>query len=146
MNSLSSDQEKRLGSIDWGRTSLKDRLSYGSLIRDLRIGKNITQEGLAEIAGVSRQTVSNIESGKTAAQPAVMESILRGLGVGRASDVSPTANRYLAILGPMIDALDDDVLDEAMAKVVKVLVEAISDPKGDKAAKSSVDRIGRLLG
>ena len=57
------------------------RLSVGRRIRDLRLWRNLTQEGLAELIGAERRTVVRIELGITS------PSLDRLLTIARALDV-----------------------------------------------------------
>ncbi len=54
-------------------------ISMGARISSCRKEKKLTQEQLAEIIGVSLQTVSNIECGKKAARPENIAKICNAL-------------------------------------------------------------------
>lgn len=54
----------------------------GKKIKAIRERKKITQEELAERSGISRQTISGIESGKiTSVTTSTLESIAKALSV-----------------------------------------------------------------
>lgn len=54
----------------------------GEKIKAIRERKKITQEELAERSGISRQTISGIESGKiTSVTTSTLESIAKALSV-----------------------------------------------------------------
>lgn len=53
------------------------RRAIGSRIRDLRLAANLTQEKLAELAGIDRQAVNRIEQGH--ASP-ILDTLLRIAG------------------------------------------------------------------
>lgn len=53
---------------------------WGSLIRDLREGQEITQRTLATRAGVNRSTLRAIESGETSGSMETIEAVLSFLG------------------------------------------------------------------
>ena len=57
----------------------------GSLIKRLRRQKSITQEQLAEYAGIDRATLSKIENGKAAANNSTLHIIFQKLGLDPAS-------------------------------------------------------------
>jgi transcriptional regulator with XRE-family HTH domain len=52
----------------------------GSRLERIRLDQNMTQEQVADAAGVSRQTVARIEAGETAKLPAFIR-VLRALGM-----------------------------------------------------------------
>ena len=54
----------------------------GEKIRDIREGQNVSQDELAERSGISRQTISAIESGRaTNVTTGTLVAIARALGV-----------------------------------------------------------------
>ena len=54
----------------------------GEKIRDIREGHNVSQDELAERSGISRQTISAIESGRaTNVTTGTLVAIARALGV-----------------------------------------------------------------
>ncbi|MCO5157840.1 MAG: helix-turn-helix domain-containing protein [Aquamicrobium sp.] len=53
---------------------------WGNLIHKLRIEQGVSQRVLADRAQVNRNTLRRIEAGKTSAEIATMERILRYLG------------------------------------------------------------------
>lgn len=59
---------------------LNRRLHVGARIRSLRLDANLTQEGLAERAGVSRDTVIYAETGRKAMSIDTAHLLARALG------------------------------------------------------------------
>ena len=57
------------------------RVRFGKRLRQIRRYKDITQVQLAELAGVSLETISNIERGKSAASFETIEKLAGVLGV-----------------------------------------------------------------
>ena len=57
----------------------------GQAIRRLREKERLSQERLALMVGISRQHLSNVESGKANVSVVVLLKIAEGLGVGGAS-------------------------------------------------------------
>ncbi len=54
----------------------------GEKIRDIREGQKVSQDELAERSGISRQTISAIESGRaTNVTTGTLEAIAKALGV-----------------------------------------------------------------
>lgn len=115
-----------LASIDWTRTKPHERLSFGRLVRDLRIAKRLTQQDLADMAGVDRKTIGNIESGRTAGQPHVMESLFLHLGVSGGPVIADEDQQFLAIIGPMLGVLPKDSKDEVLRSVLRVIADGIA--------------------
>ena len=62
---------------------LRRRLEVGRRIRDARLWRNLTQEALAELAGLERKAVSRIETG------AMSPTVDHLLDLAAAMDVSP---------------------------------------------------------
>lgn len=58
---------------------LRFRLTIGALIRGMRVGEGTSQVELAELVGVSRWTISQMEQGKSAIGSDVLFSIFRAL-------------------------------------------------------------------
>lgn len=59
------------------------RKSFGIEIREMRGNKNWTQQQLADVAGVSKGTVRNLEAGKVELQPGNLGKVLDALGYRR---------------------------------------------------------------
>lgn len=59
----------------------RQRLQVGARIRSLRLDANLTQERLAERAGVSRDTIIYAENGTKAASIDTLHLVARALGV-----------------------------------------------------------------
>ena len=59
---------------------MNERERLGSLIRDIRQQKGMTQEQLAEECGMKRATIIKIELGKFNASVDILSAILRPLG------------------------------------------------------------------
>ena len=57
------------------------RRAIGNRIRDLRLERNLTQEALAERAGLDRKTVNRIETGTVSARLDQLLLIASGLRV-----------------------------------------------------------------
>lgn len=61
--------------------NLKKLKSFGTHIRQIRIDKKLTQEQLADLAGVSENTIVTLESGKLNTTVATCFDIAKALGV-----------------------------------------------------------------
>jgi putative transcriptional regulator len=58
-------------------------------LRVYRVARGLTQAELAELAGTSRETVCNVESGRTKPMPATAEALARVLGASL-EEIFPT--------------------------------------------------------
>jgi transcriptional regulator with XRE-family HTH domain len=61
---------------------------FGNRLREVRKGKGLTQEKLAESAKLSRNYVNDVERGRRNVTIATVESLARALGV-RMADLMP---------------------------------------------------------
>ena len=61
------------------------RRDFGSRVRDLRLERGLTQEGLAEATGLDRTFISNIEMGQRRPSLDVLLLLAMGLGLSLAS-------------------------------------------------------------
>jgi transcriptional regulator with XRE-family HTH domain len=61
---------------------------FGNRLREVRKGKGLTQEKLAEIAKLSRSYVNDVEQGRRNVTIPTVESLARALGV-RIADLMP---------------------------------------------------------
>ena len=64
----------------------RSSLSTGEILRILREKNELSQQGLAEISGLSQSTISSIESGRI------------GLGIERAKALAKALNTHPAVL------------------------------------------------
>lgn len=95
-------------------------------VKRVRQSHGLTQEQLAQAAGVTRQTVSNLERG-TVPQDGILRKVLRALGIqptsgGHASDTE----MWLGIMGGILDALPVERRPAAGQAAVAVLTDALA--------------------
>ncbi len=50
-------------------------------LRDIRLNRGLSQEELHQITGVSRDTISRLETGRRSAQPRTLRKLAEALGV-----------------------------------------------------------------
>lgn len=92
-------------------------------VKELRQRANLKQEDLSELAGVSRQTLSDIENANTnAPQMKTLIRIYDALGI----DIAPPefegqTQQWLAMLGALIEAIPTERRPAAVDKAVVVL-------------------------
>lgn len=61
--------------------SSKIFIRYGQIVRELRLSKNISQEILADLCGLHRTYISDVELGKRNVSLENIEKIAKALGV-----------------------------------------------------------------
>ena len=61
--------------------SSKIFIRYGQIVRKLRLSKNISQETLADLCGLHRTYISDVELGKRNVSLENIEKIAKALGV-----------------------------------------------------------------
>lgn len=62
-------------------TEMNIRLRVGNRIKDLRTAKKLTQQQLADLAGITKANICNIEAGKYSVGLDVLNKIATALGV-----------------------------------------------------------------
>lgn len=60
---------------------MEDSKKLGNNLKAIRVGKNITQSDLADVLGVDKSFVSNIENGKNNPTLSTISSLAKALGV-----------------------------------------------------------------
>lgn len=85
----------------------KPPLPIGANLRRLREAKHLTQDELGEMAGISGQTVQNIEVGRSEPQPRVRAELARALGVEEASFYEPLPPDLSAAPAPLRELIEE---------------------------------------
>lgn len=110
----------------YGGERFETRKELARLIPELREKQNLSQGELARLVGVSRQTISNIETGKSVPQDQVLRSILEVLGVSDEQVIFEESTRtWLVTVGTLIEALPAERRQRAMIKTVNLLSDEI---------------------
>ena len=60
---------------------MEDSKKLGNNLKTIRVSKNITQSDLADVLGVDKSFVSNIENGKNNPTLSTISSLAKALGV-----------------------------------------------------------------
>lgn len=103
----------------------ENRAEFAQRIKSLRQAADLTQKELAEAAGVSRQTISNMERG-TVPQQDVLERVLSVLGVDvRQPDFEPQTQMWLTMMGTLIETIPTDVRPPVVDNAIRVLAEGV---------------------
>lgn len=104
--------------LDLFRSTLVDMETLGKRLKAARLAAGLTQEQLGEIAGVSKQAVSQIENGTTQnPESKTLDPICRALKL--------STHYVLTGRGPKSSAVDDHTreLEQAVAALFSVMVK-----------------------
>lgn len=106
----------------------RERAELAAQVKTVRLKLGLTQQELATEAGVTRQSIGNIEQGTITPQTSTLLPILHALGIKpKAAEFSPTTSRWLAIVGGIMDSLPENRRDKAgQAAVEAVTTELVA--------------------
>lgn len=91
---------------DFENLSMSERAALAQQVKSVRQSIGLTQQELATEAGVTRQSVGNIESGAIVPQEKTLVAVLQALGITpKAAAFSPETSQWLAIVGGIMDSL-----------------------------------------
>jgi transcriptional regulator with XRE-family HTH domain len=98
--------------------------SLGSVVAKMRVGRRLSQSGLAEMAGLSHSHISRIESGDRTPSKAAVEAIADGLdlGLSRRAELFHVAGYYeqhLEIDDPDLMAIQTLIIDRDVPENAK---------------------------
>lgn len=113
-----------------------ERADYGKRIKALRQAAGMKQSELAEAAGVSRATISNIENGATTPQADILGRILRTLGVELdAPEFSEQTDLWLSMMGSLIEAIPEPRRAPVVNSAIRVLADGVRRPASEGPTK-----------
>lgn len=94
---------------EFRRLEHDERVALTRQVRRVRQDRGMTQAELAEAAGVSRQTVSNMEAGGRVPHDHVLKSLLDVLGIDPAdSDYSADTAMWLGLIGGVLETVPSE--------------------------------------
>lgn len=112
------------------RMSAQERLAFATLIRQARQARGLNQAELAEIAGVSRNTVVNVERARTAPQAAVLSKFAEALELtpDPISNYPSYVQDWINLTAPLFERIQSDavrsvVLGETLTRLGQALKE-----------------------
>jgi y4mF family transcriptional regulator len=97
--------------IGYMHIPLKTASDFGSLIRSRRKARGLGQAELAEMVGVSRRWLNQVEAGKPGASLSLVMNTLNALNIQievRANEDRPSPEGIAPVLGPDIDDILGD--------------------------------------
>ena len=103
-----------------------ERGEYAKAVKSLRQDAGLTQGALAELAGISRASVINLESGDTVPQADNLAKILTVLGVELDEpEFLPQTELWLTMFGTLIEATPEPAREQSVNKALRVLSSGI---------------------
>jgi transcriptional regulator with XRE-family HTH domain len=103
----------------------KEREELGKEVRAMRRGLGLSQNQLAERAGVAPRTVRNLESGKVKTQPGHLDQILRAVGYVKPAPRpwDDEVEAFLQILGYRLSRLGQDDREKLIAAMTRLAIK-----------------------
>ena len=122
MNTNSDAQERTVVP----RWTEQERLAKAAEVKTLRTARGWSQQELADVAGVARGTIGNMENGMTP-QADTLASVLTALDANPAQPAqwSENVRMWLNALAPLVDRLADGQRERVMLGVLTDLAEAL---------------------
>lgn len=102
------------------------RVRYASKVRRARQDLGMTQAEVAEAAGVSRNTVMNLETGKQIPQAEKLWSVLLVVGIRPEIGDPEWIDQWLAVLVPLFKRVPEEVRGQTLGEVTRVVYDAIN--------------------
>lgn len=112
----------------WYHGGMDNRQELGKAIRQARLEQGMTQTELADKAGVTRRTVSNIEIGATTGQARVRQVLCEALGIDPARAIAGddySVKALLRAIEPLLEAVPANRRAQVMSEIVQILSTAI---------------------
>lgn len=109
----------------WGE---QERARYAALVGPARRAAGLTQQEVADRAGVSRGTVSNIESNTLVPQAEKLYRVMVALDIYPDDEPrwSETVEAWVNLIASLVDQLPEEARERVMLDVVSRLQAAVS--------------------
>lgn len=131
--------------IDVDALTAEERAKLGPIVRDRREQLNMSQQDVADAAGIDRKTLGTLESGRRAPHASKLSAVLEVLGIPQAGDVDrhygERTRSFVVTAAPIFDQLPDELKDEAQHDVVVLLAGKLQRAKGH-ASITPIRRVG----
>jgi len=112
--------------------SQEERREWGIRVKGLRQAQGMKQEDLAELASVTRQTISNMESGSVVPQAEKLRRVLEVLGVETGGgEFEEQTEQWLTIMGTLIEATPVSRRDGSVNAAIRVLSDGVRATPSD---------------
>ena len=117
-----------------------ERAELAAQVKSVRQRLGLTQQQLADEAGVTRQSIGNIESGSTAPQSKTLLPVLQALGMKpKRAQFSPDTSQWLAIIGGIMDSLPEARRPAAGQAAVNAVTNELVASSNVGTASENVD-------
>jgi len=101
------------------------RLLYAQRAREARLLASRTQEDVADAAGISRNTLVDMESGKRIPQMKNLWAVMLELGVGLGDSEPEWLREWWGAIAPLARRLPPATRGEVFGEIIGVLHEAL---------------------
>lgn len=106
----------------------QERIEFGHEIRAMRKGQAITQEELADRAGVGLRTIRNLEAGRVELQPGNLAAVLDALGYRRPPRPwDDEVEGVITMIGYKLAELDTDARAYMVGRLTLIVLGRSSD-------------------
>lgn len=102
------------------------RVRYAAKVKRARQELGMTQAEVAEAAGVSRNTVMNLESGRQIPQTEKLWSVLLVVGIRPELGEPEWIDQWLAVLVPLFKRVPEEARGRTLGEVTRVVYDAIN--------------------
>lgn len=125
---------------DFETLSMSERAALAQQVKSVRQSLGLTQQELATEAGVTRQSIGNIESGAMTPQAKTLLPILEALGIKpKAAVFSAETSQWLAIVGGIMDSLPAERRAPAGQAAVAAVTQELVDAANVRGSGQDVD-------
>ena len=121
--------------------SRDQRVDYAKKVKSLRQSAGMTQQELADAAGVSRQTVNTLETGDKAPHSDSILRVLRVFGVDAEDHrFSEQTELWIHIMGALIEAIPASRQHHTVNRAILVLSDGVSGNSNVTPIRKNVDK------
>ena len=121
--------------------SRAERVEYARKVKSLRQSAGMTQQELADAAGVSRQTVNTLESGDKAPHSDSILRVLRVFGIDAEEHrFSEQTELWLHVMGALIEAIPASRQHHTVNRAILVLSDGVSGNSNVTPMRKNVDK------
>jgi transcriptional regulator with XRE-family HTH domain len=113
---------------DFSQLSKEERAELAKQVRPLRLEQDMSQAELAHLAGVTRNTIINIENGGEP-QAQKLLNVLNVLGFETDFSFEPETEMTLTIMGAIIENIPKSRRQKHVDRAQKALVAGLQEPK-----------------
>lgn len=125
MTTRPNGNESLSGVLDVDTMTAKDRANLGPAVKARRVARKMSQDDLANAAGISRKTLGTFEQGKTAPHTDKLRAILEALDVAQVSDIDrqygAASHGFIAAVVPLFERLPEHLKSDAQQDIVVLL-------------------------